>query len=257
MDVIFKIFLEYGWWGILGIVLCLGLYFTGKYITKRLTKTISSDMAEVGKQLTTEISSQNKELVTTIMQQHDKLINHMINHENDRKINHNTMLGERMLITEDIKNSLRDIGQIHNCQRVFIVEFHNSYQNLSGTPFAKFSCTYEWCDRGFSSVQFAIKDLQFSALSGAISKVYKSNTQQLVYYDIDEFIQDCPALSAAFEAFPCKTMVCTAMYDRDNIMIGALVLEWNYKPDKINLNQLHIQAAELTSMINLRYKYLK
>lgn len=257
MEAVFKIFLAYGWWGILGIVICIGLYFFGKWVVKKMTTHVTTGLEEIGKNLTTEISNQNKELVTTIMQQHDKLINHMIHHEDNAQKNHNEMLKERMKLTEDIKNALKDIGLIHKAQRVFIIEFHNSYQNLSGTPFAKFSCTYEWCERGYASIQFTVKDLQFSALSGAINKVYKSNSQQLIYNDINDFITDCPALAAAFETYPCKSMACTAMYDKNNVMIGALVIEWDYKPENINNNQLHIQAAELTSMINLRYKYLK
>ena len=257
MDVVLKIFLTYGWWGLLGIVICIGAYWLGKYFVKKLSKNVTSGLEEIGKTLTTEISNQNQELIKTIMAQHDKLIDHMIDNKEKEEQNHSVMLDDRMKLTEDIKNKLKDIGQIHNCQRVFIIEFHNSYQNLSGTPFAKFSCTYEWVDKGVMPFQIAIKDLQFSVLSTVVRKVYKSENQQVIYYNIEDFINDCPAFATYFQDYPAETMVCTAMYDRNNMMIGGLILEYKTKPDNINLNQLHIQAAELTSMINLRYKYLK
>ena len=43
------------------------------------------------------------------------------------------------------------------------------------------------------------------------------------------------------------------------LLIGLLVLEYQGELDtnKINLNQLRIQAAELTSILNIRYKYIK
>lgn len=257
METIFKVFLTYGWWGILGIVICIGLWWFGKWAIKKMATNVTSGLEEVGKNLTTEISNQNKELVTTIMQQHDKLINYMINNKADEAKNHDAMLDDRMKLTEDIKNALKEIGLTHHAERVFIVEFHNSYQNLSGTPFAKFSCTYEWVDKNIMPLQIAVKDLQFSILSTVVQKVYHSKSQQIAYYDIEEFINDCPALAPYFKDYPAKTMVCTAMYDRNNRMIGGLILEWAEKPEDINFNQLHIQAAELTSMINLRYKYLK
>jgi len=257
MDAVFKIFLAYGWWGILGIIACIGLYFFGKWVVKKMTTHVTTGLEEVGKNLTTEISNQNKELVTTIMQQHDKLINYMIHHEDATQKNHDAMLDARMKLTEDIKNALKEIGLSHHAARAFIVEFHNSYQNLSGTPFAKFSCTYEWVDKNIMPLQIAVKDLQFSILSTVVRKVYQSKNQQIAYYDIKDFINDCPALIPFFKDYPAETMVCTAMYDRNNRMIGGLILEWSEKPNNINFNQLHIQAAELTSMINLRYKYLK
>ena len=78
MDVVLKIFLTYGWWGLLGIVVCVGAYWLGKYFVKKLSKNVTSGLEEIGKTLTTEISNQNQELIKTIMAQQDKLIDHMI-----------------------------------------------------------------------------------------------------------------------------------------------------------------------------------
>lgn len=257
METLFKIFLEQGWLGMIGILICTFIFFGAKYLLNKMNKNMNSGFEQLGKTLITEMHEQNKHLINTILDQQNKIIDHIIDNNINEQKKHNTALTERMELTEDIKNTLKDIGQIHNCQRVFIVEFHNSYQNLSGTPFAKFSCTYEWIDKGVKSIQLEIKDLQFGILSTVVRKVYQSHTQQIVYYDIKEFIKDCPALGKFFKECAAETMVCTAMYDRDNRMIGGLVLEYDYKPENINLIQLHIQAAELTSMLNLRYKYIK
>jgi hypothetical protein len=47
------------------------------------------------------------------------------------------------------------------------------------------------------------------------------------------------------------------MYDKNNVLIGLLVLEYQTPITNINLNQLHIQTAEITSILNIRYKYTK
>ena len=269
MNSVINIFEQYGWAGINAIIICVVLFYGGKYVIKKLTANMKTGLEDVGEKLTDKIaeqndkladqlSNQNDTLVKTIIDQQDKLLGHLLDKKQNEQKNHNEMLGERMALTEEIRSGLKDIGHIHGAQRVFIVEFHNSNQNLSGTPFAKWSCTYEWCEKNVSSVQFAVKDLPFSGLSGAINKLYNSHEQHLIYEKLEDLIDDCPALRDLFTKYPCDSIMCCAMYDRDNILIGALILEFiGNKMEKLNVAQLHIQAAELTSLINVRYKYLK
>ena len=268
MNSVISIFEQYGWAGINAVITCIVLFYGGKYVIKKLTSNMKTGLENVGDKLTDkmaeqndkladQLTTQNEQLVHTIISQQDKILNHILDNRHAEQKNHNNMLGERMALTEEIKDGLKDIGHIHGAQRVFIVEFHNSNQNLSGTPFAKWSCTYEWCDKNIASVQFAVKDLPFSGLSGAVSKLYNSHEQHLIYEKLEDLLTDCPALRDLFTKYPCDSIVCTAMYDRDNILIGALILEFiGNGMNKLNIGQLHIQAAELTSLINVRYKYL-
>lgn len=269
MNSVVSIFEQYGWAGINAVIICIALFYGGKYVIKKLTTNMKTGLEDVGEKLTDkmaeqndklaeQLANQNDTLVKTIVDQQGQLLGHLLDNKQNEQKNHNEMLGERMALTEEIKDGLKDIGHIHGAQRVFIVEFHNSNQNLSGTPFAKWSCTYEWCEKNVSSVQFAVKDLPFSGLSGAIAKLYNSHEQQLIYEKTEDLLDDCPALRDLFTKYPCDSIICTAMYDRDNVLIGALILEFiDTDMSKVNLNQLHIQAAELTSLINVRYKYLK
>ena len=230
MEKLYDIFLTYGWEGLIGIAFLILLIYNGKIVVKKLTNSMASGLEDVGKKMTDEIASQNQKLVSTIISQEDKLINHIINCKSDERTNHNNMLEKKIELSDEILSSLREIGLTYNAQRAFILEFHNSYQNLSGTPFAKYSCTYEWFEKGLAPMQFKCIDLPFSSLSNVVSTLLKSKHQQIIY---------------------------TSMYDKNNILIGLLVLEYHHNPPKINLNQLHIKAAELTSILNLRYKYLK
>ena len=268
MDSLYNIFAEYGWAGINAVIICLVLFYGGKYVIKKLTNNMHTGLEKVGSNLTDkmaeqndkladQLATQNEKLVQTIVDQQGQLLGHLLDTKQNEQKNHNEMLGERMALTEEIKDGLKDVGHIHGAQRVFIVEFHNSNQNLSGTPFAKWTCTYEWREKNIASVQFAVKDLPFSGLSGAVNKLYNSQEQQLVYEKLDDLLDDCPALRDLFTKYPCNSIICTAMYDRDNILIGALILEFiGNGMNKLNIGQLHIQAAELTSLINVRYKYL-
>lgn len=59
METIFKIFLTYGWWGLLGIVVCILLFLAGRFFLKRISTNVSTGLEQVGKNLTTEITKQN------------------------------------------------------------------------------------------------------------------------------------------------------------------------------------------------------
>ena len=259
MEIFFNIFQQYGWWGLLGILLCIGLYIASKYIAKKFNKNITSGLEKVGETLTTQLAEQNKELTHTIVNSQEKLINYLITKDDEQAQNHNNMLSERMTLAEDINMALKDIMNIHNAQRVFILEFHNSYQNLSGVPFAKYSCNYEWFDKGLSPLGTKIIGLPFGSIAKVVYDVVNSETQQVIYTDIQKMEEDNPSFASIFNDIKAKAIVFTGMYDKNNILIGLLVLEYHHEYDesKLNLNQLHIQTAEVTSILNIRYKYVK
>ena len=195
METLFKIFLEYGWWGILGIILCIGLFFGGQYMIKKINKNMSSGLETIGKELTKEISEQNKELVTKIIANQDKLLDHILDQKTMERKNHNVMLHEKMQLSDEINMSLKDIMNIHNAQRAFILSFHNSGENLSGTPFPKYSCEYEWFDKGLLPLQFKCKNLSFSSLAHIVNNILKSSNQQIIY-SIEDLYQYSPSLYA-------------------------------------------------------------
>ncbi len=240
MDIYFSIFQQYGWWGILGIALCIGLFIVAKYITKKFNKNITSGLEKVGETLTNQLAEQNKELTHTIVNSQEKLINYLINKDDEKAQNHNNMLNERMTLAEDINQALKDIMNIHHAQRVFILEFHNSYSNLSGIPFAKYSCNYEWFDKGLSPLGHKVVGLPFGSIAKVVSDVLNSETQQVIYTDIDKLEDDNPSLVQIFKDPKTEAIVYTGMYDKNNILIGLLVLEYHTKINNLNLSQLHI-----------------
>lgn len=257
MELFFNIFQQYGWWGILGIILCMILFLITKYIIKKFNKNLSSGFDKVGEKLTDQLSKQNEQLTNTIVSSQEKLINYLITKDDEKTQNHNNMLNERMTLAEEINQSLKDIMNIHNAQRAFILEFHNSYQNLSGVPFAKYSCNYEWFDKGLQPLANKIIGLPFSSISKVVYDVINSDTQQAIFTDIQSLEDDNPTLVSIFKDPKTKAIVYTGMYDKNNVLIGLLVLEYHNPIEKLNLNQLHIQTAEITSILNIRYKYTK
>ena len=68
----------------------------------------------------------------------------------------------RLQISEDIQQSIHDLLYKYNCDRVFILEFHNNKQNLSGLSFMWYDMQYEQVARGINSLETLYRDLSLS-----------------------------------------------------------------------------------------------
>lgn len=259
METFLNIFENYGWPGIIAILICILLFILLKKWNNKLSNDMASGLEKVGEKLTDQLSHQNDILIGHMVEQQNNLINYLVNKESDELQNHNNMLNDRMILSEDINMKCKDIMNIHGAQRTFIVEFHNSYQNLSGIPFAKYSCNYEWFDRGLLPLGNKCISLPFSSIAGVVQDVIKSENQQVIYDDMDKLYDKNPSLVSYFKDEGTKVIVYTGLHDIHNQLIGLLVLEYQKEVDtsKINLHQLDVQAAEITSMLNIRYKYSK
>lgn len=259
MTVFLETFEEYGWLGIVGLIVCMIVFLLLQRFGNKITGNVKDGLSEVGKELAGQMKVQNEELVHTIMNQQQMLIEHIVNKDRQAEENHNIMINERMINAEDINMKLKDIMNIHHSQRAFILEFHNSYQNLSGVPFAKYSCNYEWFDKGLSPLANKCMGLPFSSIAKIVQDVLLSTNQQMVYTDMEKLEEENPSITAMFSDNRVHGVIYTGLYDNRNSLIGLLVLEYHDKidTDLINLHQLNIQAAELTSILNIRYKYTK
>ncbi len=255
LSVILEIFDKYGWWGILGIAAIGGMFLLFKYIGNKITDDVTDGMEKIADRVTTSISNQNEQLVSTLSKQNETLIDALVHGKEKTEDNHKNMLNEKINIAEDINMKLKDIMQIHNSQRAFIIEFHNSYENLSGIPFAKYSCTYEWFERGLVPLANRCIGLPFSSMASIVRDILNNPDNQMVYADMEEMEANNPTLFMMLKDPKTKEIVYTGMFDNHNTLIGLLILEYQTPVDHINLNALKLETAELTSMLNLRYKF--
>ena len=260
MESVLKIIEQYGLWGVLGIILACGLVIGAKYFLKRLSNNVNTGFESIGKKLTTQLAKQNDQLTTTIVSQQEKLINYLVNKDENDKKNHNNMMIEKNVVSEEIKNSLRDIRNVSHASRVFILEFHNGNENLSGVPFPKYSCNYESFDRGLEPLTTRCKSLPISHLSRIISKINATSENYLIYKDMDQMANDNPELYWYMAQDDIRLAIYVGMYNKNNVFCGLIGIEFSDSvniDNLVNLNQLEIKSAELTQLLNLRYKYDK
>lgn len=257
MSVFFEIWDKYGWLGIGGLLLCMILFILIKKLGNKISCEMTSGLEKVGEKLTDQISKQNDKLMDSMVEQQKQLIDYLITEKKSDQNRHNDMINDKEDLAVDINDYLKDIMNIHNSQRAYILEFHNHNENLSGTPFVKYSCKYEWFEPGYDPLMGICKDMAFSSIAQITKDVRQSENQCVVYTDINKFSKANPSISYYIKNDSTKAYVFKALYDKNNILIALLVLEYNYEidPSKIKFNKLLVESAELTQLINLRYKY--
>ena len=257
MSVFFEIWDKYGWLGIGGLLLCMILFILIKKLGNKISCEMTSGLEKVGEKLTDQISKQNDKLMDSMVEQQKQLIDYLITEKKSDQNRHNDMINDKEDLAVDINDYLKDIMNIHNSQRAYILEFHNHNENLSGTPFVKYSCKYEWFEPGYDPLMGICKDMAFSSIAQITKDVRQSENQCVVYTDINKFSKANPSISYYIKNDSTKAYVFKALYDKNNILIALLVLEYNYEidPAKIKFNKLLVESAELTQLINLRYKY--
>ena len=236
------------------------LYYFIKYYGNQLTENMKSGLEKVGENLSDQMSKQNDLLTKTIIEQEDKLISFLIEEKNSEKDRHNNMIHDKEDLAVDINNYLKVIKDVHQAQRTYILEFHNHNENLSGTPFVKFTCKYEWFDlsSGYEPLIGVCKDMAFASIAQVFKDVRQSENQCMLYNDLEEFGNNNPSLAYYIVKNTTKSLIFKGLYDQNNTFIATLVIEYDHKVKEkdINFNKLHVQAAEITQLINLRYKYV-
>lgn len=260
METILNFLLEYGWSGVLMIIIVVIFWAGSKYIVNN-TK---NGLEEVGKNLTNELSKQNRELINNVTEQNkdltdkvlhqqDLLINHIINKE----ANHDQMIIENTTgdLAEEINDSIEKIRIEHNAKRIYIIKFHNSGQDLSGIPFVHYSMIYEKIDKGITPILNFCQNLPFGSISYIVRQIAHNENNQITC-SIADIEQNCPAFYDLIKQDEIENNIFIGMFNKDNVQIGMIGLEFA-KIKNVNINKLNIETAELTSKINLRYKYVK
>lgn len=248
-----EIFEKYGWIGVLVVVLSLIIWILLKFIFSKLTKDVDKMSTTISDRLSDSLAKQNESLVQIMNKQNDKLIDFLIKSHNDEQTSHSEMLENKMSISSDVTDKLKDITNYTNADRVSILEFHNSSNNLIGIPFAKFSCTYEWFKPGVVPLIRKLSNMQFSIIGSVIKDIFNGNKKYVIYESIYDLKYDNPALYYELEQAKVKSIIFFAMYDVRNCMLGVLSIEYHDKihKDLLDINQITYDVLHITSLINL------
>lgn len=256
MQTILNIFENYGWSGIIVIILIAALYYLLKQRQKEFKTELNNGLNSVADKITDSITSQNSKLVDAMNMQNEKLIDYIVSSKDAERSRHDTMVSDRMNVSSEVMDKIKIMMHHNNANRVIVIEFHNSYQNMNGIPFAKYSCTYEWFQRGIAPIAQKCLNMPYSSLSNVMDDVYKSRNGIVTYNTLDEFKLYNPTLYSWLSEDNAKALIYSAMYDNKNNIIGFIIFEYHSEiPSHIDYNEISLDTAAVSSIINLNYKY--
>ena len=259
LDNILEFFNNYGWPGIVAIMLILVIYWL---ITKK-DKSTKDTITTGFDKLATSISNQNEHLIDSITRSNEKTQVELFNlvkttlSERDSAIksNHDKSLDRRFMISEEISNILWDTMNLYNCQRAIVIEFHNSKENLNGLSFLWYDVQYEKQQRDVTSISNKARNLQASNIVHIINRVNSTpgNIVVLNSDDIEKIYDESTVLYSQFKELNVEHIIYSGIYSSDNKLIGLIALEYQknhpYHEDIINLLDIKERTAKISQLL--------
>ena len=247
-EALFEVISKYGWWSLV-IAAGMGLiYICVKLVANKITDGVKGGIDDIANRLTTtvtnqlqemssssssqmemlssNITKQNNELIKAMGVQNEKLLSYIINNGRASEELHDRRVEKRMSIAESIIDKLKEIMHLTHGKRAFIIEFHNSYKNLAGSPFAKYTCTYEWFDKGLEQIGSKIVGLPYSSMARIVGDVKRTGNHQKLYVNMEQMENENPQLFSLLKDTRTSAVFYNTLYDEDNKMMGMLVVEW-------------------------------
>jgi len=249
LSTLFEIIGKYGWWSLL-IAAGMGLiYICVKLVASKITDGVKGGMDDIAHKLTgtvanqlqemsstnssqlemlsQNIAKQNTELVKAISSQNERLLSYIMNKDTANAEIHDRQVEKRIEVAESIIEKLKDIMNKTHAVRAFIIEFHNSYKNLAGSPFAKYTCTFEWFDKGLEQIGTKIVGLPFSTMAKIVGDVKRTGKHQKLYTNLEQMENENPQLFSLLKDNRTTAIFYNTLYDDNNKMMGMLVIEWH------------------------------
>jgi len=248
LSTLFEIIGKYGWWSLLiaagmGLIyICVKLVASKitdgvkggmDVIAHKLTGTVANQLQEMSstnssqlEMLSQNIAKQNTELIKAISSQNERLLSYIMNKDTANAEIHDRQVEKRIEVAESIIEKLKDIMNKTHAVRAFIIEFHNSYKNLAGSPFAKYTCTFEWFDKGLEQIGTKIVGLPFSTMAKIVGDVKRTGKHQKLYTDMEQMENENPQLFSLLRDNRTTAAFYNTLYDDNNKMMGMLVIEW-------------------------------
>lgn len=256
---ILEFFNNYGWPGIVAIVLIIVIYWLITQKDKSTKDTITTGFDK----LATSISNQNEHLIDSITRSNEKTQVELFNlvkttlSERDSAIksNHDKSLDRRFMISEEIGNILWDTMNLYNCQRAIVIEFHNSKENLNGLSFLWYDVQYEKQQRDVISISNKARNLQASNIVPIINKVNSTPGNIIVLNsdDIEKIYDESTVLYSQFKELNVEHIIYSGIYSSDNKIIGLIALEYQknhpYHEDIINLLDIKERTAKIAQLL--------
>lgn len=260
-----EVFTTYGWTGLLVLGIGAILYFSLSYIIKKSNKDTSDTLTHGFNSMTKHMENQNNLLIKTLIDQsaeNNKMIGTIIQQvlddkENKAKKDHEEKMNSRLNVSKIIRQKMHDLLNRYNADRIFILEFHNCKENITGLPFYWYDMVYEEIRKGMRNIHTAWRDQEASQLIPIIEDMEEFGGYKVYTIDdIEEFQVTTSILYSKLRVErDVKEAIISALYAHDNTLIGLLVFEYEFSTIPIEVlddEDIISQATSIATLLDCR-----
>lgn len=261
IDSLLKLFEQYGWPGMLAVVCLLIIYY---FITKK-DKNAANVINNGFSNLTTMMAKQNENLIESITESNEKTQDRLFNlisqtidiKEQQTREHHMKSIHKRVEISEHIDEILFDLLLMSNAQRVSIIEFHNSKENLDGLSFLWYDIQHEKQQKGIPTISARSKSLQATNIRPIVRRVNmsKNHVAYLGPEEIEEVYKESTVLYSFFKEIKAAHLIYSGIYNNDtNELIAMVCVEYQeghpYHEDLVDYFTLKEKTGQIEHIYN-------
>ena len=133
-------------------------------------------------------------------------------------------------INGSIKDTLKDISEELNTDRVAVYVFHNGVFSSHGLPFFKISCVCEVVKKNTGVIKNlkAHSALPLQMFDNTIVNIYRNGSMTILDSDDEsnELVANSPILCGMLKTNNIRSATGIAIYDHDNNIMGILIAEY-------------------------------
>ena len=162
-------------------------------------------------------------------------------------------------INSSIKGILRDIYDDFNASRIAVYVFHNGVYSSHGLPFFKISCICEIVRKNSGVMKNidAHNSMPLQMFDNSIS--YLSKHGHMIVEDADddenENVKNSPVLCGMLKSNNIKSAVGIALYDKEDNILGILIVEFNEKKELEYLEGVEKELIEKSPSLSPILEY--
>lgn len=263
VDTLSDILVAFGWPGfIIFLLICGAIYLLGFFIKKNNDKT-SKSINEGFSKMTDSMSCQNEKLMNAILDQNAKnneILSKLIystleQRDKDRENKHNASIQQRIDVSKIIQTKVHDLLNKYSADRAFILEFHNSKQNMSGLSFLWYDMVYEEVAKGKPVINVEYKDQDISALLPIIEDINENGGYKIFYRgDLDNMYEKSSVMYYRLRVErQLDEAIMVGLYSEKNRLLGILILEYEndlIPVETIDLEDIISQSAAIATLLD-------
>lgn len=208
-----------------------------------------------------QLLDQQKQLLAVLLNLNSKPAEQQATKSEEAKVppTEPNLVKQFLNINSSIKGILRDIYDDFNASRIAVYVFHNGVYSSHGLPFFKISCICEIVRKNSGVVKNidAHNSMPLQMFDNSISHLSKHGHMIVEDADDDnnEIVKNSPVLCGMLKSNNIKSAVGIALYDKEDNILGILIVEFNEKKELEYLEGVEKELIEKSPSLSPILEY--